>query len=303
MSEKTGYIGRYLDVNKISEDAKKNMPERDKDDHYPTPIEYADAMWEGGKLVPSDWMLDGGSTQKRAVLDVGAGGGVFAESLRKKWGIAPIITGIDRRSIPAPKWYNHWLIQDFHTFDFKAQRYKLIIGNPPYDKIDKIVHKSYNLLANGGYLCMLLPETFLYGQSRAYGFSLYPPKKIVHVSNRISFTGAPNNIRLNCYVLWQKGYGGPTYTDWIVVIEEGRKKRSGRWGGKRKNFTETTFISDAPSVHEIGLRKSIPQKIHIEFTDCPECLKKRLHLDVCGVEKDICYSCDNCGHTMPYDPN
>lgn len=100
-----------------------------------------------------------------------------------------------------------------------------ILTNPPYKFACEIVKHSLNLLPNNCYSIMFLKTTFLEGKKRYDElFSKTPPKYVFQFVNRIfcAKNGDFDKARTvggsavsYCFIVWEKGYVGPTVIDWI----------------------------------------------------------------------------------------
>lgn len=94
-----------------------------------------------------------------------------------------------------------------------------IITNPPYKYARQFVEKALNVVANGQKVAMFLKLTFLEGQARRDLFRKYPPQTVYVSSARLEcgkngeFTGS--SAVAYCWIVWRKGYNGPTYLKWI----------------------------------------------------------------------------------------
>jgi hypothetical protein len=155
----------------------KTLRPRDPHDYYPTPAPVITAA-----LLPFQTFLPA------AVLDIGAGDGVWGQEARTLWPGAHI-TGAELRPIPAHPAYNYW-----HTGDFRAlpdSWFDLVIGNPPYRIAEDAVRWAVtHSLPAGGAVVMLLRLAFLEGQARARGlWREYPPTRVRVLARRPSFTG------------------------------------------------------------------------------------------------------------------
>ena len=94
-----------------------------------------------------------------------------------------------------------------------------IITNPPYKFAQAFAEKALELIPKGKKVAMFLKLTFLEGQARRDLFRKYPPKTVYVSSARLecgkngNFTGS--SAVAYCWIVWQKGYKGPTKLKWI----------------------------------------------------------------------------------------
>ena len=107
---------------------------------------------------------------------------------------------------------------DFLLYPF-ADHHCNIITNPPYKYAKEFVEKALDAIAPGYKAAMFLKLTFLEGQRRRELFRQYPPQ-IVYVSSARLECGkngefAGSSAVAYCWIIWQKGYSGPTYVKWI----------------------------------------------------------------------------------------
>lgn len=94
-----------------------------------------------------------------------------------------------------------------------------IITNPPYKHAKQFVEKALDVVATGRKVAMFLKLTFLEGQGRRELFDDHPPT-VVYVScarlecgKNGDFTG--NSAVAYCWIVWEKGYHGPTHLKWM----------------------------------------------------------------------------------------
>lgn len=95
-----------------------------------------------------------------------------------------------------------------------------IITNPPYKYAKEFVEKAMSIVRSGRKVAMFVKLTFLEGQARRELFKRYPPRMIYVSSARLEcgkngiFTGDSSAVAY-CWIVWQKGYQGPTELEWI----------------------------------------------------------------------------------------
>ena len=186
----------------------KPLKDRVPADFYPTPIELSDAALD---LLDRDDFV--------SCIDVGAGDGVWGESFRKRFGVMPILTGIDIRDDAKGNTlngiYDKWIVDDYLNHN---EKYNLIFGNPPFRFANDIVKHSLDLLEQGGVLLFLLRSAFSESKKRYeifYSVGLNPKYEYQSV-RRISFTGnkKSDNTAYSIFI-WEKGWKGETIKRWL----------------------------------------------------------------------------------------
>lgn len=100
-----------------------------------------------------------------------------------------------------------------------------ILTNPPYRYAMGFVKKGLEFVSAGGYVIMFLKTTFLEGKQRYDElFSKTPPKHVFQFVSRVlcAKNGDFEYMRKHggsavsyCFIVWEKGYVGPTVIDWI----------------------------------------------------------------------------------------
>lgn len=127
------------------------------------------------------------------ILDYGCGIGIWGHHVRK-WCPNAKITGFDIQDFTTVTNYytdyDQLLVCDVDKFlENNTEEYDLIIGNPPYKRLDKLTPKFVHLLEpTHGKLCWLLPLQYLQGKNRFYNTERYLRKVFVYV-NRIKWYG------------------------------------------------------------------------------------------------------------------
>ena len=107
---------------------------------------------------------------------------------------------------------------DFLTSD-ECDLREDIITNPPYKRTIEFLEKALSMIVDKQYVALLLKITFLSGKTRHEFYKKNPPKQIYVFSDRIEC--AKNGIFEGkkavdyIWAIWEKGYEGPTYLDWI----------------------------------------------------------------------------------------
>lgn len=171
---------------------------------FPTPSPIARCAVT--RLIPD---LAGG---RPAVLDAGAGAGVWGLAARDRWAGAAI-TGIDLPGVDAVEGFDQWVGADFLEWaPFIDQRFDLIVSNPPFSKLESFIEHSHRLLKPGGYMVYFLRQAVRAGQDRGVGlWRKYRPQLTITSSRRPSFTGDGVSDTKTEYAIfvWQQGYNAP----------------------------------------------------------------------------------------------
>ena len=185
----------------------KQLRPRDEFDYYPTPQPFADAALG---LLPR-------LSDRPAVLDPGAGAGVYGRAVRQQYPKA-FIVGAELRGIMGTPCYNTWYRGDVLTLTPRPA-FDLVIGNPPYGIAEDLVRFGLASLIPGGQLIFLLRLAFLEGQARGEGlWQEFPPRLVGVLSKRPSFTGnSKTDSTAYAYFCWEKGYAGTTELTWVNV--------------------------------------------------------------------------------------
>lgn len=172
---------------------------------FPTPA--AIARCAVTRLIPD---LAGG---RPAVLDAGAGDGVWGLAARGRWADAAI-TGVDLPGVPSVDGFDTWIGADFLEWaPFAAERFDLIVSNPPFTKLESFIELSHKLLKPGGYMVYFLRQAVRAGTGRGAGlWRQYRPQITLTSSRRPSFTGDGVSDPKTEYTIfvWQQGYNAPT---------------------------------------------------------------------------------------------
>ena len=156
----------------------KELRPRDKNDHYPTPIELCRASLE---LLAS--------RKYETILDPGCGKGPWGRAARQIWPLS-LIEGVDIDPT-FDRSYNRVHKEDFlGSVILSQQQYQLVMGNPPYRQAEEFIRKGMGLLAHDGTMIFLLRLNFLEGQKRGKGlWKEFPPSDVYVCSRRPSYTG------------------------------------------------------------------------------------------------------------------
>ena len=97
-----------------------------------------------------------------------------------------------------------------------------ILTNPPYSVALEFIKKALELVGEENRVYMLLRLNFLEGiRRRAELYEPNPPQKVCVFSKRIScarggdFKKYPQSAIAYAWFVWQKGYAGRTYIEWL----------------------------------------------------------------------------------------
>lgn len=189
----------------------KPLPERRKNDFYPTPEPFVRAALEHlDYAVAPKW-----------VLDPGCGIGIWGEVATDIWhGI--VMQGVEigeefhNEKPEAWGFYNQVFNMDFLDFK-KTYPIDLICGNPPYSLGQEFIEHSFYLLEDGGLLVFLMRVQFLGAIKRYKFFKENPPLKVLILSRRPSFYGKDTRPEEYCLIYWKKGFIGVSSLDWLLV--------------------------------------------------------------------------------------
>lgn len=97
-----------------------------------------------------------------------------------------------------------------------------IITNPPFKDADEMVYKALETIQDGHKVAMYMKINFLASQKRKQLFTDYPPKKVYIMSQRFScarngdFEHYGRGAMDYVWIVWEKGYKGPTVMRWIA---------------------------------------------------------------------------------------
>lgn len=168
------------------------LPEREKNDFYPTPYNVAFRSMRLFKLLYAE--------KYRKFLDPGCGTGVWGEAVKEVLPCADEILGVEFRDCRKSKSYTRWVTSDFMSFEDDLRGY-VTIGNPPFKHGIDFVRHAYMLMGGEGIVAFLLPADFLYSRLRMHElFSDFPLKYVVPYAKRIPFTDKSNPNNYSLYI-------------------------------------------------------------------------------------------------------
>lgn len=168
--------------------------ERKPYDFYATPIDVVENFLKGYELP------------KGSLLEPSAGNGNILQAIHNKLGENNDITALEIReeeSNNLSKLANSVIVgQDFLEYDFKNQKFDVIIGNPPYSKAKEFIEKCFELQSDNGVVIMLLRTAFLESKSRFKFWQQHPLSELHVLSKRPSFTGKGTDATSYSWFVW-----------------------------------------------------------------------------------------------------
>ncbi len=177
--------------------------ERHPDDFYETP------SWATQAILPHLRELPDGSVSKPLymVLEPACGRGAIARELRAAGVDAGHLMLMDLdldRCLAAAAEFGHVNQHDFlqyaaHIWEHRAERFGLIIGNPPYSLAREFVDAALSICEPDGEVAMLLRLNFLGSQKRA-AWHRAKPCDVYILPRRPSFT--PDGKTDSCEYAW-----------------------------------------------------------------------------------------------------
>lgn len=165
---------------------------RIKNDFYQTPQDVADKCVE---LLTREIEY---TTMN--ILDIGSGYGVFGEALAK-YNSDYYLDGVDvENEIKNPDKYSNFYKMDILDY-IPNKNYDLIVGNPPYGRMNEKILKYVINIVRPRYLAWLLPSTYIHGQRRYNLVGKHLKSYFVFV-NRIDFTNSGNPIDNSAFFIY-----------------------------------------------------------------------------------------------------
>lgn len=158
------------------------------------------------------------------ILEPSAGQGVFLGCVREAYPDA-VLYGLDRE--PSDQWPCGGIRGDYlapHSVEalmtladrHGADRWDLVIGNPPYSFALEFIRQSLALADN---VIFLLRQGFLSSARRHDFFREHCPSHVFIVPHRPSFTGDNRTDSADyCVVAWMRGVGAPTTLHWLPLV-------------------------------------------------------------------------------------
>lgn len=195
------------------------LPEETKvSEFYETPKELVEKVFYDLRSELVEYMLPGAMC---AVIDAGAGTGVWGKAFKEVISDKSHLIGFEIRDIPSPECYDVWYTANYLNSlveDSYEDSVDVVIGNPPFKHAEEFINRSLSLLRDGGHLVFLLRLSFLESRGRferlwANGLN---PKLVLACAPRVKFYGNSSNDTAYAVYVWQKGYEGKTELDWIT---------------------------------------------------------------------------------------
>jgi hypothetical protein len=193
----------------------KNSANREARDFYPTPQWCVDILADYLKYKIIEFAS---AYQKLTVCDIGAGDGRIGVTCLRK---LPSQIGkpskdfkkrlicVDLSDAPNDTMKKYWIKSDFMKLDLrkvlKNAEFKLYVSNPPFSMSDKIVMKTVEHMHhdNGvSIAAFLLRVNWLGSKKRSEFLKGYPPRKLVVLVPRPSFTGKGTDATEYAWFIW-----------------------------------------------------------------------------------------------------
>lgn len=99
-------------------------------------------------------------------------------------------------------------IGDFLMMEGLANKYDVIITNPPYNLAQQFIEKSLDIVKPNGKVIMLLRTNFLESKKRFEFWQKNPPSRLYVLSQRPSFTGKGTDATSYSWFVWDKSVFG-----------------------------------------------------------------------------------------------
>lgn len=190
---------------------------RDKLDRFYTPDDLAAQIVA---LLP----------EPKVVVEPSIGGGAFISALQDRWGHRPKYYGVDiDPAAPGFQLCDGYAVGDWLVLAEKLEqltdvRPDLVIGNPPFGRHVEgkkrpepvaLQHVERALALTTRYVAFYLRLGFLASEDRAPLFEAYPPRLVIVLQGRPSFTGDGKSDRYDgCVLVWDKENTGKTDIIW-----------------------------------------------------------------------------------------
>ena len=177
-----------------------SLTEREKDDYYATEPKAIDMLLTKERPAAKIW-------------ECACGEGHLSKRLIEKGYTVYSSDKVDR---------GYGEVRDFLTQRAMPADGCDILTNPPYSVALEFIKKALELVGEENRVYMLLRLNFLEGiRRRAELYEPNPPKKVCVFSKRIScarggdFKKYPQSAIAYAWFVWQKGYAGRTYIEWL----------------------------------------------------------------------------------------
>lgn len=205
----------------------------------------------------AEWMPD-----PQNVFEPGAGAGSFMGAAIRRWPGAKV-EGIeiqdkwieyakslgykvlkgDLSTVHKP--YPPGTVNELGSFD-------LILGNPPFDLLDKLVPVLLSMRGKGGVVALLLRIGWMAGQKRYESlWRIFPPSGVYPLPARPGFTSDGGTDATDyAFYVWQEGYAGKTVLEWID-----NRQTANKWDGTREVYPVVDAVEDK------GSERVLPQHL------------------------------------------
>ena len=177
-----------------------SLTEREKDDYYATEPKAIDMLLTKERPAAKIW-------------ECACGEGHLSKRLIEKGYTVYSSDKVDR---------GYGEVRDFLTQRAMPADGCDILTNPPYSVALEFIKKALELVGEENRVYMLLRLNFLEGiRRRAELYEPNPPPKVCVFSKRIScarggdFKKYPQSAIAYAWFVWQKGYAGRTYIEWL----------------------------------------------------------------------------------------
>lgn len=176
------------------------LTEREKDDYYATEPKAIDMLLTKERPAAKIW-------------ECACGEGHLSKRLIEKGYTVYSSDKVDR---------GYGEVRDFLTQRAMPADGCDILTNPPFRYALEFTLKALELIEDGHRVYMLLKLTFLDGiKRRVQLYDPHPPQKVCVFSKRINcarggdFEKYPHSALTYAWFVWQKGYAGRTYIEWL----------------------------------------------------------------------------------------
>lgn len=161
-------------------------------DDYPTPYAFVDVLFQNLGVDPAT----------TRVHEPAAGGGWLVSHLRRL-GFAKVTfedlvySGVD-----------------YLDGDYTPPETDWVITNPPYKYAEAFAVKA---LTHAKYVALLMNSSFIEALGRARGlFTDHPPRFILVNARKMRLRDNNPSVFAHYWLVWERGYGGPTELRWVV---------------------------------------------------------------------------------------
>ena len=197
-------MGRNSKTLKVMKGVRSHTPEESQGDYYATPPSAIPPLLEG--------LERNGIRVGPKILEPCCGEGSISKTLKS---LGYKVFSYDKVNRGYGK------VQDFLKRDRPFDG--TILTNPPYyDGLPiAMIRKGISLIPEGQYVIFLVKLSFLSGKNRAELFREYPPRLVLVYSHRVGCAlNGDFSVKIPkgmdyCWIVFQKGYTGPTTLDWI----------------------------------------------------------------------------------------